>query len=51
VLLTVIDNGLNLIGADPYVYDVVRGLVLLAAVSADAATRHLRERRSAAVPV
>ena len=33
VLLTIIDNGLNLIGADPYVYDVVRGLILLAAVS------------------
>ena len=51
VLLTVIDNGLNLIGADPYVYDVVRGLVLLAAVSMDAAARHLRERRAAAMPV
>jgi len=51
VLLTVIDNGLNLIGADPYVYDVVRGLVLLTAVSADAAARHVRERRAAAVPV
>ena len=50
VLLTVIDNGLNLIGADPYVYDVVRGLVLLAAVSMDAAARHLRERRAAAMP-
>ena len=51
VLLTVVDNGLNLIGADPYVYDVVRGLVLLAAVSTDAAARHVRERRAAAVPV
>lgn len=50
ILLTVIDNGLNLIGANPFVYDVVRGLVLLVAVSLDAAARHLRERRSAAIP-
>ena len=50
ILLTVIDNGLNLTGADPYVYDVVRGLVLLAAISMDAAARHLRERRAAAMP-
>ena len=27
VLLTTIDNGLNLIGANPFIYDVVRGLI------------------------
>ena len=35
VLLTTIQNGLNLMGSDPYYYDVVRGAVLMAAVSAD----------------
>lgn len=38
ILLTVIQNGLNLIGADPYIYDVVRGAILLFAVSADMIT-------------
>ena len=33
LLLTVIQNGLNMIGADPYIYDVVRGGILLGAVS------------------
>jgi ribose transport system permease protein len=51
VLLTLVDNGLNLIGANPYLYDVVRGLVLVGAVSADAAARRARERRAAAVSV
>lgn len=35
ILLTTIQNGLNLMGSDPYYYDVVRGAVLMAAVSAD----------------
>ena len=45
-LLTMIDNGMTLIGANPYTYDVVRGLILLAAVSTDAISAHLRGRRS-----
>ena len=46
LLLTMIDNGMTLIGANPYSYDVVRGLILLAAVSTDAISAHLRGRRS-----
>jgi ribose transport system permease protein len=42
VLLTTIDNGLNLIGANPFIYDVVRGLILMAAVSLDALVNRLR---------
>lgn len=33
--LVLIDNGLNLINASPYIYDIVRGSVLLAAVAFD----------------
>jgi len=36
ILLTTIDNGLNLIGANPFIYEVVRGLILMGAVSLDA---------------
>jgi len=35
VFLVLIDNGLNLMNASPYVYDIVRGSVLLAAVAID----------------
>ena len=35
VFLVLIDNGLNLLNASPYIYDIVRGAVLLAAVAAD----------------
>ncbi|TPW72943.1 ABC transporter permease [Schumannella sp. 10F1B-5-1] len=46
LLLTVIVNGLNSIDASIYVYDVVRGLVLVAAVLADSlTTRRLSLRR------
>ena len=50
LLLTTIQNGLNLIGADPYLYDVVRGLVLMVAVSIDTLTTRL-SRRQRASPV
>jgi ribose transport system permease protein len=46
LLLATIDNGMTLIGANPYSYDVVRGLILLAAVSADAISAYLRGRAS-----
>lgn len=36
ILLSTINNGLNLTGADPFIYDVVRGVVLLLAVTLDA---------------
>jgi ribose transport system permease protein len=49
VLLTAIDNGMTLIGANPYSYDVVRGLILLAAVSADAISAYFRGRKSPVV--
>ncbi len=35
VLLTTIQNGLNLTGADPYYYDVIRGGILIGAVTMD----------------
>jgi ribose transport system permease protein len=38
VLLSAIDNGLNLVGANPFIYEVVRGLVLITAISLDAYT-------------
>jgi ribose/xylose/arabinose/galactoside ABC-type transport system permease subunit len=50
ILLTTIDNGMTLIGANPYAYDVVRGVILLIAVSADAASAHMRSRRSPVIP-
>lgn len=40
VLLATISNGLNLIGADPYIYDVIRGTILLLAVLLDAAAQN-----------
>ena len=35
VFLVLIDNGLNLLNASPYIYDIVRGSVLLVAVAID----------------
>jgi ribose transport system permease protein len=37
ILLVVIDNGLNLINASVYIYDVVKGIILIAAVIIDVA--------------
>lgn len=37
ILLVVIDNGLNLINASVYIYDVVKGVILIAAVIFDVA--------------
>ena len=37
ILLVVIDNGLNLINASVYIYDVVKGVILIAAVIVDVA--------------
>jgi ribose transport system permease protein len=37
VLLVVIDNGLNLINASVYIYDVVKGVILITAVVIDVA--------------
>jgi ribose transport system permease protein len=36
ILLVVIDNGLNLVNASVYIYDVVKGVILVAAVAVDA---------------
>jgi ribose/xylose/arabinose/galactoside ABC-type transport system permease subunit len=46
LLLTAVDNGMTLIGANPYAYDVVRGFVLLVAVSADAVSTYMHTRGS-----
>ncbi len=37
VLLVVIDNGLNLVNASVYIYDVVKGAILITAVLIDVA--------------
>ncbi|MCT8162153.1 ABC transporter permease [Pseudoruegeria sp. SHC-113] len=42
VFLVLIDNGLNLMNASPYIYDAVRGAVLLAAVVVDRLSTHRR---------
>jgi ribose transport system permease protein len=43
ILLVVIDNGLNLINASIYIYDVVKGVILISAVIIDVALlRRLR---------
>lgn len=47
IVLTTISNGLNLIGADPFLYDVIRGVVLLLAVVLDTATSNRRRRQVA----
>jgi ribose transport system permease protein len=45
ILLVVIDNGLNLIDASIYIYDVVKGVILIAAVVIDVAlVKHLNSR-------
>ena len=36
ILLVVIDNGLNLLNASVYIYDVVKGIILISAVAVDA---------------
>lgn len=42
LVLATVSNGLNLIGANPFVYDVIRGGVLLGAVGLDALSRRGR---------
>ncbi|MDB6179614.1 ABC transporter permease [Paracoccus sp. Z330] len=45
VFLVLIDNGLNLMNASPYIYDIVRGGVLLVAVAVDRISALRRERQ------
>jgi ribose transport system permease protein len=49
LLLTMVNNGLNLIGTDPFYYDLIRGLVLISAVSIDAMTTRMHRTRSGMV--
>ncbi len=42
--LVLIDNGLNLLNASPYIYDIVRGVVLLAAVVVDRVSARRQEQ-------
>ncbi|MDO6725115.1 ABC transporter permease [Celeribacter halophilus] len=44
VFLVLIDNGLNLLNSSPYIYDIVRGSVLVAAVVVDRVSSVRRER-------
>jgi ribose transport system permease protein len=49
VLLSTIDNGLNLINASVYIYDVIRGVILIIAITMDLAFTQLgRSARMAA---
>jgi ribose/xylose/arabinose/galactoside ABC-type transport system permease subunit len=41
VILTIVENGLVLTGASPYIFDIVRGVVLLAALLTSDAPRRL----------
>lgn len=43
--LVLIDNGLNLVNASPYIYDIVRGSVLLAAIAVDRLSARRQENR------
>lgn len=45
IFLILIDNGLNLLNASPYIYDIVRGLVLLTAVLIDRISAHRQEKQ------
>lgn len=54
IFLVLIDNGLNLINASPYIYDIVKGGVLLTAVTVDRIsvvrqTRQLQEQKAARI--
>lgn len=46
LLLTMVNNGLNLIGTDPFYYDLVRGVVLVSAVSIDALVTRMQRAHS-----
>lgn len=51
IFLVLIDNGLNLISASPYIYDIVKGVVLLTAVivdklSVDRQAKQLQEQKA-----
>jgi ribose transport system permease protein len=46
VLLATIDGGLNLLNASIYVYDVVRGVILILAMLSDSFTSRISERRA-----
>jgi len=43
ILLVVIDNGLNLVNASVYIYDVVKGAILIIAVVVDVVLTRLGE--------
>jgi ribose/xylose/arabinose/galactoside ABC-type transport system permease subunit len=46
VLLATIDGGLNMLNASIYVYDVVRGVILILAMLSDSFTTRISERRA-----
>lgn len=49
VLLATIDSGLNAINASAYIYDVVRGAILILAMLSDSFTTRISARRALAV--
>ena len=50
VLLVVIDNGLNLINASVYIYDVIKGAILITSVVIDLALSETSQRMSTGAP-
>lgn len=50
VTLTVIENGLNLIGASPFVYPFVRGVIIFSAMYADSLKLRIRSQARVATP-
>lgn len=55
LILTIVENGLVLTGASPYIFDIVRGVVLLAALLTSGAPERLlawiqRDRKEALAP-
>lgn len=56
MLLTIVENGLVLTGASPYIFDIVRGVVLLAAILTSGAPQRVldwiqRDRKEGRPPV
>ena len=51
ILLTMVNNGLNLVGADPFYYDLIRGVVLISAVSIDALVTRMQRLRGSRTAV
>jgi ribose/xylose/arabinose/galactoside ABC-type transport system permease subunit len=50
ITLIVIENGLNLIGASPFIYPFVRGIIIFTAMYADSLKSQVHARGRAVTP-